>query len=62
MSACPECHTFNSKVIDSRKQMETGWTMRRRECYECGHRWTTYEVPTADISQQPEDSHGSDNN
>ena len=55
MSACPECHTFSSKVVDSRKQMENGWTVRRRECYECHHRWTTYEVPAADVKQETTD-------
>lgn len=55
MSACPECHTFSSKVIDTRKQPETGWTVRRRECYECTHRWTTYEVPTVDVRKETTD-------
>lgn len=31
-----------TKVTDSRVYGETG--RRRRECLECGQRWTTYEV------------------
>lgn len=41
---CPECDG-PSGVTDSRKSGE-GVVRRRRRCATCGHRWTTYEVPS----------------
>ena len=40
---CPSCGYTDSKVVDSRPT-ETGTIRRRRECLECGKRFTTYEV------------------
>lgn len=40
---CPFCHSNNSKVVDKRDNNEEGVTRRRRECEECGKRFTTYE-------------------
>jgi transcriptional repressor NrdR len=38
---CPYCAQENSKVIDTRESEET--IRRRRECLDCGRRFTTYE-------------------
>ena len=38
---CPHCHHDDSKVTDSRDVDET--IRRRRECLDCGFRFTTYE-------------------
>ena len=38
---CPYCNSANSKVTDSRSA--EGSIRRRRECVDCGHRFTTYE-------------------
>jgi transcriptional repressor NrdR len=47
---CPKCHSVEDKVIDSRIAREGASIRRRRECLECGHRFTTYEhVEEADI-------------
>jgi transcriptional repressor NrdR len=40
---CPKCKKDNDKVIDSRSAGESTIIRRRRECVECGHRFTTYE-------------------
>lgn len=40
---CPFCHTPDSKVIDSRIAKEGEHIRRRRECEQCGKRFTTYE-------------------
>jgi transcriptional repressor NrdR len=40
---CPVCSHEEDKVIDSRSTKEGTVTRRRRECSECGHRFTTYE-------------------
>lgn len=40
---CPYCGYEDSKVIDSRSTEETNSIRRRRECLECGKRFTTYE-------------------
>jgi transcriptional repressor NrdR len=40
---CPACGHEEDKVIDSRSTKEGTVTRRRRECDECGHRYTTYE-------------------
>jgi transcriptional repressor NrdR len=40
---CPYCSTPETKVIDSRMNQTADMTRRRRECSECGGRFTTYE-------------------
>lgn len=40
---CPYCKSGNSKVVDKRNNNETGVIRRRRECLDCGKRYTTYE-------------------
>jgi transcriptional repressor NrdR len=40
---CPFCKANNDKVIDSRTSGEAYVIRRRRECLECGKRFTTYE-------------------
>ena len=40
---CPYCYVPESKVIDSRSTDEGTTIRRRRECLECGKRFTTYE-------------------
>ncbi|NLC43720.1 MAG: transcriptional regulator NrdR [Clostridiales bacterium] len=40
---CPFCFTLDSKVVDSRPTDEGSVTRRRRECIDCGKRFTTYE-------------------
>lgn len=42
---CPTCHNEDSRVIDSRSVDEGQAIRRRRECPECGHRFTTLETP-----------------
>ena len=40
---CPYCENEDSKVIDSRHTEDGRAIRRRRECEECGRRFTTYE-------------------
>lgn len=40
---CPACVTMENKVIDSRLNKEGDVIRRRRECLNCGDRFTTYE-------------------
>lgn len=40
---CPHCHQNASKVIDSRPSDENRAIRRRRECENCGYRFTTFE-------------------
>jgi transcriptional repressor NrdR len=40
---CPYCTKINNKVIDSRLGKNGIMIRRRRECVECGRRFTTYE-------------------
>lgn len=40
---CPYCGLVESKVIDSRPTEESTAIRRRRECMDCGRRFTTYE-------------------
>ena len=40
---CPKCACQDDKVIDSRASREGSTIRRRRECVQCGHRYTTYE-------------------
>lgn len=41
---CPYCNYYDSKVVDSRPIDEGMAIRRRRECTECGKRFTTYET------------------
>lgn len=40
---CPSCGNTESKVVDSRPSDDGTSIRRRRECLECGRRFTTYE-------------------
>jgi transcriptional repressor NrdR len=40
---CPFCKAQDTKVIDSRLVAEGEQVRRRRECVQCGERFTTYE-------------------
>lgn len=40
---CPKCHCNKSSVIDSRQAEDGNTIRRRRECDECGNRFTTFE-------------------
>lgn len=40
---CPHCHKNSSRVIDSRPSDEGRVIRRRRECENCGYRFTTFE-------------------
>ena len=40
---CPFCKGDNDKVVDSRAAEAGAVIRRRRECLECGRRYTTYE-------------------
>ena len=41
---CPFCGFDESKVIDSRPTDENERIRRRRECLQCGKRFTTYDI------------------
>jgi transcriptional repressor NrdR len=40
---CPFCAHLEDKVIDSRLSQDGNATRRRRECFACAKRYTTYE-------------------
>jgi transcriptional repressor NrdR len=40
---CPYCSNLGDKVVDSRESKEGEVIRRRRECLECGKRFTSYE-------------------
>jgi transcriptional repressor NrdR len=40
---CPFCAHLGDKVVDSRESKEGEVIRRRRECLECGRRFTSYE-------------------
>ncbi len=40
---CPTCEHTNSRVLESRSTELGASIRRRRECLECGYRFTTYE-------------------
>ena len=46
---CPSCGHEEDKVVDSRATKENSAVRRRRECLNCGQRFTTYEY----IEQTP---------
>ena len=40
---CPFCGNLGDKVVDSRESKEGEVIRRRRECLDCGRRFTSYE-------------------
>ncbi len=40
---CPSCQHNNNRVLDSRPVDDSRSIRRRRECEECGYRFTTFE-------------------
>lgn len=40
---CPYCGLLGDKVVDSRESKEGDVIRRRRECLDCGRRFTSYE-------------------
>ena len=40
---CPHCGSFDDKVIESRTLANGDAIRRRRECLQCGYRFTSYE-------------------
>ena len=40
---CTNCNFLDSKVVDSRVTQDSSSIRRRRECLDCGFRFTTYE-------------------
>jgi transcriptional repressor NrdR len=42
---CPFCGHIDQKVLDSRPAREGEAIRRRRECLDCGRRFTTFEEP-----------------
>ena len=40
---CPFCNYNDSRVVDSRSVDDGASIRRRRECPDCGRRFTTYE-------------------
>ncbi len=40
---CPKCKNNGSRVVDSRPADDGRSIRRRRECEECGYRFTTFE-------------------
>lgn len=53
---CPYCNAENSKTLETRDSPENT-TRRRRECVNCGKRFTTYEyVETVEVMVRKKDS------
>jgi transcriptional repressor NrdR len=40
---CPYCRSGDSRVVDTREMAGTDAIRRRRQCRQCGRRYTTYE-------------------
>ena len=40
---CPNCASLDDKVVDSRQADDGSAIRRRRECLQCGRRFTTFE-------------------
>ena len=47
---CPKCGRLNGHALYS-KTKENGHTQRRRVCRNCGERWTTIEIPVAEVKK-----------
>ena len=53
MMKCPKCQSEDTHVLRTSK-LDLDWieaVKRKRECYYCGNRWVTVEVPLAFLKQ-----------
>lgn len=48
---CPYCKSSDTHVKDSRFSKRTNSMRRRRECFKCGSRFTSYEVVEHNINK-----------
>lgn len=48
---CPECQSDQNGVLDSRPIYRQTTIWRRRKCFKCENRWTTYEVAISPQNQ-----------
>ncbi|MDP4013461.1 MAG: transcriptional regulator NrdR [Candidatus Nanopelagicales bacterium] len=46
---CPFCRKADSRVVDSRASDEASLIRRRRQCPDCGRRFTTVETPSLNV-------------
>lgn len=46
---CPACLSQSTRVLETREK-QSGIIARRHECKECGHRFTTLELPANAVS------------
>lgn len=42
---CPKCKKGRAMVVDSRPYRNGAAIARRRECFDCGYKFTTCEIP-----------------
>lgn len=49
---CPFCHNQDSRVIDSRTADDGAAIRRRRQCPECGKRFTTVETAAVQVQKR----------
>ena len=57
---CPFCNHEESKVTDSRNAEQTNAIRRRRECFQCLRRFTTFETIDLTIQVRKRDGHYED--
>jgi len=50
---CPNCHGSHVLIIDSRTDVQYHYKRRRRQCKECGARWTTVERIAGKVQLRP---------
>ena len=49
---CPGCKTYSDQKVVRSDRNSKFIIIRRRECYECGHRWETIQYPEIIVSKQ----------
>ena len=49
---CPGCKTYSDQKVVRSDRNSKFIIIRRRECYECGHRWETIQYPEMIVSKQ----------
>ena len=49
---CPNCKKLGDQKVVRSERNSKYIIIRRRECYECGHRWETIQYPEMTVSRQ----------
>lgn len=52
MSLCPECGSWSTKTLETRRDTRWNYRWRRKQCNDCQTVFTSYEIPEVFLNLQ----------